>query len=210
VCKGGREFLALKYNDWDRGVLCLRRIFRPPLSLHCTALGDGRSEHYIQEVNRTYEQDKEQILPDEACGVWIQGGFVGHPFALSPSLIHHLNPHPPIPFQTPSQHPHIIPTSSTEETPILNLKRLQNPLRHCLPLFHKLRLLTRTTSLHVLARIMRHVDRDDNVGALLLQAQKEKVDGHEFGLLAPRVGLGCLDKVEGVDGLVAMGGLVGG
>src|SRR5262245_16655522 len=91
-----------------------------------------------------------------------------------------------------------------EQTPVLDLEALQNPLLNHLPILHQLRRLS-LFCLFILPRIMRHIDRNHNVRALLFEAQEEQVDGGVFhgfagGVSGWRRGL---DEGQGVDWFVA-------
>ena len=63
-------------------------------------------------------------------------------------------------------------SSAVEQVPIFDIKCLQNLLCHLFSLLQQLGLFLAFRSLHILARIMRLIDGDDNVGALLLEAQE--------------------------------------
>jgi hypothetical protein len=93
--------------------------------------------------------------------------------------------------------------SAVEQVPILDIERLQNLLRHCFSLLHQRSLLLAFGSLDILAGIMRLIDRNDDVGALFLEAQEEQMDRDELRLFPSRIGLRCLYEMQDVDRLVA-------
>lgn len=114
---------------------------------------------------------------------------------------------PCLPLDHSTYRAHQRPDSTLKQPPLFNLEALQYPIPDLLTIPHQLRDLTLALPrLLILARIVRDIDRDHQIGALLLQTQQHEMDVDEFRDFAAgvRVRWRCLDEAECVDWLVAV------
>jgi len=106
-------------------------------------------------------------------------------------------------------HPSVCPVwlGWLKKRPLLNREGLQDPVPHGLAVLDPLRLAVLCRRVRIFARVMWHVDGDDDVGALLLEPQEKEVDVRARWPLATRVGIGRgrgLDKGQAVDRMAAV------
>lgn len=105
------------------------------------------------------------------------------------------------------------PHSSLKQSPVLDLKALQDLLLHSLTILHQLRLTPFLLRPDVLSSIMRDIDRDHDVRLLLLQPQQQHVDVGKLRDFPARIVVGAwwrLDESQSLQWVVAVWKLVRG
>ena len=86
-----------------------------------------------------------------------------------------------------------------KQIPVLDFEGLQNLLSHCGSMIHEWALLCRNEVdliLWILARNVRYVNSNNDVGLLLFQTQQDQQDSGEIRLRPPRCGVWVLSGDE--------------